>query len=294
MSTLLILIKRNIKIFFKDKGMFFVSLITPVILLVLYATFLGNVFKNVFIESMPNGMEINKKLIEGLVAGQLASSILATSCVTISFCSNLVMIQDKYTGTLKDLSVSPVKKSTLALSYFIASFIATAIVIYSTTGLCFAYTALLGWYLTVSDVFLILLDVFILILFGTALSSIIHFFLSTQGAASGVGSLVSSLYGFICGAYMPMFQFPSGLRTVLGFLPGTYGTVLLRNHWMGTAIKELHVPDEVMTKLRDVMDCNIYFFDNLVAIPSMYIYLGITVIVLLGVYILLNVLKKKH
>ena len=29
------LIKRNIKLFFKDKGMFFTSLITPVILLVL-------------------------------------------------------------------------------------------------------------------------------------------------------------------------------------------------------------------------------------------------------------------
>ena len=35
---LAILIKRNVKLFFKDKGMFFTSLITPVILLVLYAT----------------------------------------------------------------------------------------------------------------------------------------------------------------------------------------------------------------------------------------------------------------
>ena len=30
--TVIILIKRNIKLFFKDKGMFFTSLITPVIL----------------------------------------------------------------------------------------------------------------------------------------------------------------------------------------------------------------------------------------------------------------------
>ena len=34
MSTAFILIKRNIKLFFKDKGMFFTSLITPAILLV--------------------------------------------------------------------------------------------------------------------------------------------------------------------------------------------------------------------------------------------------------------------
>ena len=42
MRTLTILIKRNVKLFFKDKGMFFTSLITPIILLVLYSTFLKN------------------------------------------------------------------------------------------------------------------------------------------------------------------------------------------------------------------------------------------------------------
>lgn len=33
------LVARNVKLYFKDKGMFLTSLITPVILLVLYATF---------------------------------------------------------------------------------------------------------------------------------------------------------------------------------------------------------------------------------------------------------------
>ena len=36
MTGLGALIRRNCKLFFKDKGMFFTSLITPVILLVLY------------------------------------------------------------------------------------------------------------------------------------------------------------------------------------------------------------------------------------------------------------------
>ena len=39
MTELLALTKRNTKLYFKDKGMFFSSLITPVILLVLYSTF---------------------------------------------------------------------------------------------------------------------------------------------------------------------------------------------------------------------------------------------------------------
>ena len=46
MSMAFILIKRNIRLFFKDKGMFFTSLITPAILLILYVTFLGNVYRD--------------------------------------------------------------------------------------------------------------------------------------------------------------------------------------------------------------------------------------------------------
>ena len=44
MSALHALVKRNTKLFFKDKGMFFTSLITPVILLVLYGSVLAGVY----------------------------------------------------------------------------------------------------------------------------------------------------------------------------------------------------------------------------------------------------------
>lgn len=43
MRTVLALMNRNRKLFFKDKGMLFTSMITPVILIVLYATFLAKV-----------------------------------------------------------------------------------------------------------------------------------------------------------------------------------------------------------------------------------------------------------
>ena len=55
MGTFLALTKRNIKIFFKDKGMLFTSLITPIILLILYATFLANVYRDSFEGSFPEG-----------------------------------------------------------------------------------------------------------------------------------------------------------------------------------------------------------------------------------------------
>ena len=44
MKEITALVSRNRKLFFKDKGMLFSSMITPVILIVLYATFLANVY----------------------------------------------------------------------------------------------------------------------------------------------------------------------------------------------------------------------------------------------------------
>ncbi len=297
MSTLSALIKRNIKLFFKDKGMFFTSLITPMILLVLYATFLGNVYRDSFVMGLPKGFEISQSLLDGLVGSQLVSSILAVSCVTVSFCSNFLMVQDKASGTLKDLRIAPVKSSVLSMSYYIATIVSTLIICFIATGVCLVYLAFVGFYMTFADVLLLVLDTILLVLFGTGLSSIINFFLSTQGQISAVGTIVSAGYGFICGAYMPLSQFDEGLRNVLLFSPGTYGTALMRNHAMNGALNELNnegLSTEYINSLKDSLDCNIYFFENQVSIPTMYAILGGTVAVLIIVYILMNKFKKER
>ena len=291
MNVTTVLIKRNIKLFFKDKGMFLTSLITPMILLVLYATFLGNVYKDSFYMTIPKGIEIADKIVNGYVGGQLISSILAVSCVTVAFCSNMLMVQDRANGSIKDLYVSPINKTSLALSYYIASLSSTLIICFTATAVCLIYIAIIGWYLSFADVLFILLDVFLLVMFGTAISSVINFFLSTQGQISAVGSIVSSAYGFICGAYMPISQFSDTLQNIVKFLPGTYGTSLLRNHSMNGVFRELKntgIPEKVITGIKKVVDCNIEFLDREVTIPYMYFILSVSVILLIFIYVLLN------
>ena len=119
MKTFIALVKRNVKIFFKDKGAFFSSLITPLILLVLYATFLAKIYRDSFVSSL-KGCHVANSLIDGAVAGQLFSSLLAVCCVTVAFCSNMLSVQDKVTGAANDLLVSPVKRSAAAVSYSVA------------------------------------------------------------------------------------------------------------------------------------------------------------------------------
>ena len=297
MSTFNALLKRNIKLFFKDKGMFFTSLITPMILLVLYATFLGNVYRDSFTMNLPENLKLSEGLIDGLVGGQLISSILAVSCVTVAFCSNFLMVQDKASGTIKDLKISPVKSSTLSMSYYIATIISTLLICFVAAGICFVYIAFVGFYMSVADILFLLLDIVLLVLFGTALSSIINFFLSSQGQISAVGTIVSAGYGFICGAYMPLSSFDEGLRNVLSFLPGTYGTSLVRNHCMRGALSEIEnqgLSSDFVEALKDSLDCNMYFFSEKVSIPVMYLILGGCVAVLVLVYVLMNKFKKER
>jgi len=296
MSAVFILIQRNVKLFFKDKGMFFTSLITPVILLVLYATFLGNVYRDSFEMNLSGGFQLSKELMNGLVGGQLISSILAVSCVTVSFCSNFLMVQDKANGTIKDLRISPVKSSVLSLSYYVATLISTLLICLTATAVCLSYIAVVGWYMSLSDVLLLLLDVVLLVLFGTALSSVINYFLSSQGQISAVGTIVSAGYGFICGAYMPISSFGEGLQRALSFLPGTYGTALMRTHSMQGALNEMQslgVPEKEIESIKDALDCNLYFFEEKVSLSTMYLILCSAVVVLVSGYVLMNALKKK-
>lgn len=297
MMGLAALIKRNIKLYFMDKGMFLTSLITPVILLVLYSTFLGNVYEDSFRGALEAaGATVSDDLIWGCVGGQLVSSLLAVSCVTVPFCANLLMVQDKITGARGDLTIAPVKLGTLGLSYYLATLVSTLLINYAAMAVCLGYLAAVGWFLTASDVAALALDVTLLVLFGTALSSCVNFPLSTNGQASAVGTIVSAGYGFLCGAYMPISNFSDGLQKALSFLPGTYGTSLLRNHAMRGVFEEMKrigFPAEVMEAIRDSVDCNLYFFGKMVPIATMYAVLLGAIVIAVGLYIVMNVFAGK-
>lgn len=293
MTGLGALIQRNTKLYFKDKGMFFTSLITPVILLVLYATFLANVYESSFRSALEAaGATVSDKVIWGCVGGQLVSSLLAVSSVTVAFCTNLLMVQDKITGSRQDLTIAPVKSGTLALSYYLSSVVSTLLICFTTAGICMVYLGCVGWFLTAGDVAALLLDVLLLALFGTALSSCINFPLTTSGQASAVGTIVSAGYGFLCGAYMPISSFSEGLQKVISCLPGSYGTSLLRNHALRGVFAEmvrLGFPPVVVEAIRDSVDCNLYFFGNKVSLRAMYLVLVSSIVLFLIFYVAMNI-----
>lgn len=288
------LVRRNIKLYFKDKMMFFVSLITPLILVVLFLTFLGRVYKDSLIESLPEGVELSKNIVNAFTGGWLFSSIIATSCITVAFCSNL-MVMDKVSKTRQDLQIAPIKKSTLQISYILSNFLTTLIICLAIFVVSLVYLAIVGWYLSFVHILLILADTLLLTLFGTLIASLIGFFISSQGALSAVCTLVSSMYGFLCGAYMPIQSMSSGIQAIVGFFPGTYGTVLFRQGYMNGVLKEMEktLPADVIENLRKGFDGTAFFFKKQVPTWAMFLVVICSCVVLFGLILLVVFLKNK-
>lgn len=147
------LVSRNTKCYFKDKFTFFMSLLTPLILLVLFATFLRNVYVDSFRAALTSNnfqFENQNRLIEGMAGAWLLSSIVGVSSVTVAFMSNLIMIEDKINSTLNDYLVSPVKPTTLSIAYFVSNFFVTFAVIMCVMLIGHIYLAAVGWYISVA------------------------------------------------------------------------------------------------------------------------------------------------
>ena len=298
MKTLHALTMRNIRMYFKDKAMFLTSLITPLILLVLYSTFLKSIYDQTFTDAFAAaGIQVSDALLEGCSGGQMVSSLLSVSCVTVVFCCNLLMVQDRANGTYKDLQISPVSSGTTALSYFLAAFLSSWLISICAETVCMFYLYFSGWFMTFNDLVLITADVTLLVLFGTALSSLCCAPLTTQGQASALGTIISAGYGFICGAYMPISQFSKGIQNIVSLLPGTYGTSLLRNRIMRGVFIEmenLHMPSEMIRGIKDSIDVNLYFNSNVVPVSTMLmILLGSTVILSAAYLLLRHAISKK-
>lgn len=285
---------RNIKLYFKDKMTFLVSLITPLILLVLFIAFLKSTYEDSIL-SIIQGFDLDQSLIDALTGGWLFSSVLATSCITIAFCSGMMVI-DKINRANIDFMVSPVKKSTLQLSYVLANLFSTFIITFVLLIVGLIYLACVGFYITFVDILLIVFGIIITSLFGTILANIIWTFTHSQGVVSGVCTLVSALYGFICGAYMPISTMEQGMQYFVSLLPGTYATVLFRQGFLNSVLNRMRetLPQGMINGIASGFDVKMSFFGHDVSTLALILVISISTIVLLGVFLFINKFKKKN
>ena len=281
---------RNIKVYFKDKLTFVFSLMTPIILVVLFLLFLKGVYEDSLVNSIPEGFELSQKMIDAFTGSWLFSSIMTTSCITVAFCSNM-RIDDKLKKTLRGFEIAPIDRFSLSLSYTVSNFITTLLICVIVLIISLIYLAIAGWYLSFGDIMLIIVNTVLTVMMGSLFISLVGRLINSQGALSGVCTLVSSMYGFLCGAYMPISSMGKGIQNFVGFIPGTYSTVIFRKAYMGGILDEMSktIPKQAVDAIGEGFDCEYYFFDNKVATGTLFAVVIVTIVVLLVAYLALNI-----
>lgn len=289
------LTKRNMLIFFKNKTTIFFSLVAPILILVLYVLFMGDIQVGFIKDSFP-ALNLTDKEIKSIINAWMISGIIGIASITIALNSMFITISDKETKVIHDFIASPVKQINLTLSYFISAFIITfslttlftivgSLYLIITSGTLFIFTF--------TEILLLLLTLILSTLSSVIILMFITSFFSKTSTAAAFTGIFTALIGFLIGAYLPISFLPKNVASIANLIPGSQATSLFRAIFMdkilsnNTFINKVGIDFINTIKLEFGFD--LYVF-NLQLKPYMIItYLLVTTII----FFILNVLLNK-
>lgn len=232
------LIKRNLKIFFRDKASVFFSLLGVFIIIGLYVIFLGKMMIN-YTDQMV-GINSRFLMISWIMAGVI-------SVTTITTCNGAfgIMVEDTALNRMNDFKVSPIKRWQLVLSYVLSAMIVGFLMSLLTLILSEVYIYIDGGTLLSFIAFIKVLALIVLSVFSSSsLIFLIMAFIKSQNAFGTASSIIGTLAGFLMGIYIPVGNLPVGVQTVIKIFPLSHSGALIRQTMMSEAVSLENLPEE--------------------------------------------------
>lgn len=234
MRGILGFIKRNVLLFFKDWQSILFSLLTSIIVLVLYLLFL----KGTFVSAIQSAMEqypglasmVPQKDIAMFANLFLLSGILGSAMISVPFSCITVLVKDRANKVDYDILATPMKREQIILAYFISA-VLTSILLNS----IILAVGLIGirmqgnMYLNISQVVKAFSVVALGSISASAIFMIVVLFFKTVSACEAFFGILSAASGFVIGAYIPISQFSNEVQTVCNLFPASQITIMLRN-----------------------------------------------------------------
>ena len=228
------LIKRNLLLFFKDWQSILFSLLTSIIVLILYLLFL----KGTFVSAIQSAMEqypglasmVPQKDIAMFANLFLLSGILGSAMISVPFSCITVVVKDRANKVDYDILSTPLKRGQIIFAYFVSA-VLTSILLNS----IILAVGLIGirmqgnMYLNASQVVKAFSIVALGSISASAIFMIIVLFFKTVSACEAFFGILSAASGFVIGAYIPISQFSDGVQTVCNLFPASQITIMLRN-----------------------------------------------------------------
>lgn len=292
------LIRRGLKMYLSDKMAVFLSILSPLIILFLYLMFLGDIQYDSVMSKL-DGLAVSDDAVHAFIDGWMMAGALAVSCITVSFCAQYLMINDREGGAVQDMLTSPIKRGVLSVSYFVVNLVITAVIVGIITVLALIYLAATGWYLSGADVGKLIGMLLLSVISASLITTIVCMLFRTQSAQGGASGILSAVIGFFIGAYMPISIFPKAIQYFVLFLPGTYSAGVLRNVFMRGAMESIlaDVPapavEPVRQGLMESFSMQMDAFGNTIYEKEMWIIFACTLVLFVAAYVVNQVVRTK-
>jgi len=282
------LLKRNIKIYFRDRVNMFFSLLSILVIIGLYIVFLGNNWRQALMEDLVDA--------DVLLYSWLAAGIVAVATITTTLGAFSVIIDDRINKIDKGFYASPVKRKSIVSAYLLSAFVVGMIMSTLTFVLFSLYILFIGGTLLSPIGYLQVLGVLVVsTLSGTAMVCFIASFIRTSSAFTSISTILGTLVGFLAGIYFPIGVLPESVQMVIRLFPPSYGGMLLRRILMENPIVNSFygIPTEYIDEFRETMGI-VYKFGEFEVTPfiSIMILLG-TAVIFFG-FSLLSMRKMKR
>ena len=288
--------KRNLLAFFRERTTVFFSLLSPLIVLMLYIFFLGDVQVDSIMSAIPEGIPADEKLIKSFVDSWLIAGIMCVSTMTVALNSMLVMVADKEKKINRDFLSAPVKPYVLTLGYYLSFYAITFIICFAVLLVGMIYLAARGaFYITASDFFVSVGILLLSVMNSTVVLMFIMSFIKSGSASGAFSGIFSAISGFIVGAYMPVSMFPKAIATITTFVPGSSTGGLFRNYLMRGALEEMgkSMPVQVIETLEDTFGFGLQLGDKILGMDFMWTYLAEITVLFLILNIVAGIIRKK-
>jgi multidrug/hemolysin transport system permease protein len=296
------LTKRNVQIYFKDIHSVIFSLLTSIIVFVLYLLFLKGTFVSA-IEGTMQGLEafINTDDVKMFVNGVLLVGILGSATITIPYNCLTTIVKDRERKVDYDILATPVKRWQIILSYLTAAVISSFMMTSLLLSVGLIILAFLGnMHLSALSILGAYGVIFLGCLSSSALFMTVVLFFKSSSAAGAFFGILSAAAGFVIGAYIPISQFSTKIQTVCNLFPASQICALLRNMLLTGCLDEMNrsiggVDNGVFVDaIRQSMTFNASVFEKSLPVNVMCIYVGIFTLLSLLVMIFLytRVYKK--
>jgi multidrug/hemolysin transport system permease protein len=239
-SHIVILARRSIVLFLRDKTAIFFSLLSSLIIVALYVLFIGKTYSSALLEesSFFAGSAGNY-----LVYLQMMAGVMAINSLSLSIGAFGTIAKDFETRRVDGFLLTPVKASRLIAAYFFGGFTASFALNCVTWAASFALIGGLTGYWVTAAVFVKVLGILVFASFMSSAIMLLVTSLLKSTSAIGVFTGVSGTFvGFLCGIYMPFLMLGKTVERIGSAIPFTHVSVWLKRVVLSGAFEQIGMP----------------------------------------------------